>query len=185
MDIRLGGVSHLAAFTGADSIVVSWGLVLAHKAGLVDPRGRRGRRRARHYLLWACTLRLYSCGRDKGGEMLSTYYLTHTHTHFLTTHSATETTRTISFIGHYRIPDKKDLVLLRESLSELLARNRPTRWIKARLEPKRKAGHPCLPVTLGGSTYQSRQCKQRRSHKDVLNGCIEELAHPSGKELDR
>ena len=34
--------SHLAALAGADPVVVSWRLVLAHEAGLVDPgRGQR------------------------------------------------------------------------------------------------------------------------------------------------
>lgn len=43
--------------------MVPWGLVLAHKAGLVDA-GRRGRRgRAWHYLLRAGTLGLYRCGK--------------------------------------------------------------------------------------------------------------------------
>lgn len=57
--------THLTALTGTDTIVVSWGLVLAHKAGLVDA-GWRGRRRwAWHYLFRAGTLGFYGCRKER------------------------------------------------------------------------------------------------------------------------
>lgn len=65
-----GQETHLAALTGTDTIVVPWGLVLAHKAGFVDA-GRRGRRRrAWHYLFWAGTLGLYGCEEEEQRKWL-------------------------------------------------------------------------------------------------------------------
>lgn len=66
---KKGQETHLAALTGTDTIVVPWGLVLAHKAGLVDA-GRRGRRRrAWHYLFRAGTLGFYGCGEERAMRM--------------------------------------------------------------------------------------------------------------------
>lgn len=60
----LAGSSHLAALTGADPVVVPWGLVLAHKAGLVDTRWGRWRRRTGYHLLRAGALGLHRCEKD-------------------------------------------------------------------------------------------------------------------------
>ena len=56
--------SHLAALAGADPVVVSRGLVLAHEAGLVDPG--RGQRRggAGDQLLRAAALSLDGWGEN-------------------------------------------------------------------------------------------------------------------------
>ena len=63
--------SHLAALAGADPVVVSWGLVLAHEAGLVDAgrRGRRGGAGHQEVLPGAGAPRLH-CYSERGGHKL-------------------------------------------------------------------------------------------------------------------
>lgn len=65
--------SHLAAFAGADTIVVPWGLVLAHKAGLVDTRWGRWRWRTGYHLLWAGALCLHRYRRKRAEHMSMSY----------------------------------------------------------------------------------------------------------------
>lgn len=61
-------MSHLAALAGADSVVVSRGLVRTDEAGFVDSRGRRWRGGTGDYLLRAGALGLYGCREREKGE---------------------------------------------------------------------------------------------------------------------